>query len=155
FLKAFTDRIARTKIGDPMDERVGLGPLCSVSARDEIAAQVDRAVKAGATLHYGGSGIKGPGAVFWPASLTNDTRADPAYLEEFFGPVAQVYVVKDDEEIVRLANDSHYGLSGAIVTRDVDRAKALASRIDTGSVWINIASNTAPELPFGGVKRSG
>lgn len=155
FLEKFTERIAGTTIGDPMDESVGLGPLCSVSARDDIAAQVERAVKAGATLHYGGSIIEGPGAFFEPTILTGISRDNPAYFEEFFGPVAQIYVVKDDDEIVELANDSRYGLSGAILTSQVERAKALASRIDTGSVWINTSSSTAPELPFGGVKRSG
>jgi succinate-semialdehyde dehydrogenase/glutarate-semialdehyde dehydrogenase len=155
FLKKFTDRIAATKIGDPMDESVGLGPLCSVSTRDEIAEQIQRAVKAGATLHHGGKPVPGPGAYLEPTILTGITRDNPAYFEEFFGPVAQVYVVKDDDEIVRLANDSHYGLSGAIITDDVPRAKNLASRIETGSVWINTSSNTAPELPFGGIKRSG
>jgi succinate-semialdehyde dehydrogenase/glutarate-semialdehyde dehydrogenase len=155
FLNKFTNRIAAMKIGDPMDESVGLGPLCSVPARNDVAAQVERAVQAGATLHYGGSIIDGPGAFFEPTILTGISRDNPAYFEEFFGPVAQIYVVRDDDQIVELANDSHYGLSGAIFTRDVGRAKALASRIDTGSVWINTSSSTAPELPFGGVKRSG
>ena len=99
--------------------------------------------------------IEGPGAFFEPTILTGISRDNPAYFEEFFGPVAQIYVVSDDDEIVELANDSHYGLSGAIFTSDVERAKALASRIETGSVWINTSSSTAPELPFGGVKRSG
>jgi succinate-semialdehyde dehydrogenase / glutarate-semialdehyde dehydrogenase len=155
FLNKFTERMAATRIGDPMDESVGLGPLCSVSARNDIAAQVERAVKAGATLHYGGSIIDGPGAFFEPTILTGISRDNPAYFEEFFGPVAQMYVVRDDNQIVELANDSHYGLSGAIFTRDVGRAKALAARIETGSVWINTSSSTAPELPFGGIKRSG
>ena len=155
FLDKFTALLANTKIGDPMDESVGLGPLCSVQARDELAAQVARAVKAGATLHFGGSAIKGPGAFLQPTVLTNITRDNPAYFEEFFGPVAQVYVIRDDEELIALANDSHFGLSGAIFTANVERAKALASRIETGSVWINTRSSTAPELPFGGVKRSG
>jgi succinate-semialdehyde dehydrogenase/glutarate-semialdehyde dehydrogenase len=155
FLKKFSAILANTKIGDPMDESVGLGPLCSVSARDDIAAQVDRAVKAGATLHLGGAAVGGPGAYLQPTILTNITRDNPAYFEEFFGPVAQVYVVRDDDEVVRLANDSHFGLSGAIFTANIDRAKALASRIETGSVWINTRSSTAPELPFGGIKRSG
>jgi succinate-semialdehyde dehydrogenase / glutarate-semialdehyde dehydrogenase len=155
FLQKFTSFLATTKIGDPMDETVGLGPLCSVSARDEIAVQVDRAVKAGATLHLGGTLIEGPGAYFQPTILMNISRDNPAYYEEFFGPVAQVYVVRDDDEIVELANDSRFGLSGAVFTADIGRAKALASRIETGSVWINARSSTAPELPFGGIKRSG
>src|SRR5262249_62303596 len=75
--------------------------------------------------------------------------------EEFFGPVAQVHVVRDDDEAVEIANDSNFGLSGAIFTANAARAKALASRLETGSVWINTRSATAPELPFGGVKRSG
>lgn len=155
FLEKFTNILANTKIGDPMDESVGLGPLCSIGARDDIAARVDRAVKAGATLHLGGAVVNGPGAYFQPTILTNIARDNPAYFEEFFGPVAQVYVVRDDDEVVELANDSHFGLSGAIFTADIGRAKAIASRIETGSVWINTRSSTAPELPFGGVKRSG
>jgi succinate-semialdehyde dehydrogenase/glutarate-semialdehyde dehydrogenase len=155
FLKKFAAILAGTKIGDPMDESVGLGPLCSVSARDEIAAQVQRAVKSGATLHLGGAVVDRTGAYFQPTILTNITRDNPAYFEEFFGPVAQVYVVRDDDEVVDLANDSHFGLSGAIFTADIERANALASRIETGSVWINARSSTAPELPFGGIKRSG
>ena len=155
FLKDFTTVFANTKVGDPMDESVGMGPLCSVSARDDIAAQVQRAVKAGATLHLGGAPIEGPGAFFQPTILTNITRDNPAYFEEFFGPVAQVYVVRSDDEIVDLANDSNFGLSGVIFTTNVERAKAMASHIETGSVWINTHSSTSPELPFGGIKRSG
>jgi len=155
FLKDFTTVLANTKVGDPMDESVGMGPLCSVSARDDISAQVQRAVKAGATLHLGGAPIEGPGAFFQPTILTNISRDNPAYFEEFFGPVAQVYVVRSDDEIVELANDSNFGLSGVIFSTNVERAKAMASRIETGSVWINTHSSTSPELPFGGIKRSG
>ncbi|TAJ87232.1 MAG: NAD-dependent succinate-semialdehyde dehydrogenase [Reyranella sp.] len=155
FLEKFTERFAATKVGDPMDETVGMGPLCSRASRDDIAAQVDRAVKAGATLHHGGAVIEGPGAFYQPTILTGITRDNPAYFEEFFGPVAQVYVVRDDDEAVELANDSNFGLSGAVFTADIGRAEALASRMETGSVWINTRSATAPELPFGGVKRSG
>jgi len=138
-----------------MDESAGMGPLSSVESRDEIAAQVERAVKAGATLLQGGRAIAGPGAFYEPTILTDISRDNPAYFEEFFGPVAHVHVVRDDDAIVTLANDSHFGLSGAIFTSDIARAKALASRMETGSVWINTRSTTAPELPFGGVKRSG
>jgi succinate-semialdehyde dehydrogenase/glutarate-semialdehyde dehydrogenase len=132
-----------------------MGPLCSVASRDEISEQVERAVRAGATRHYGGKVIDRPGAFYEPTILTGITRSNPAYFEEFFGPVAQIYVVPNDAAVVELANDSNFGLSGAIFTRDVERAKSLASRIETGSVWINTRSSTAAELPFGGVKRSG
>lgn len=155
FLREFTAKFAHMKVGDPMDESTDMGPLCSIASRDDIAAQVERAVQAGATLHYGGKVIEGPGAFYEPTILTNISRDNPAYFEEFFGPVAQVHVVRDDDAVVELANDSHFGLSGAIFSADIDRAKALASRMQTGSVWINSRSSTAPELPFGGVKRSG
>ena len=112
-------------------------------------------MQAGATLYQGGKVIDGPGAFYEPTILSNISRENPAYFQEFFGPVAQVYVVRDDAAVVELANDSHFGLSGAIFSSDLERAKTLASRMETGSVWINTRSTTAPELPFGGVKRSG
>ena len=155
FLNRFTAAFSKVRVGDPMDESTGMGPMCSIAARDTLAAQVERAVAAGATLHYGGKVVEGPGAFYPPTILTDVTRENPAYFEEFFGPVAQVYVVQDDDAAVELANDSHFGLSGAIFSADVARAKALASRIETGSVWINTSSSSSPELPFGGVKRSG
>ncbi|KWV54840.1 succinate-semialdehyde dehydrogenase [Rhizobium altiplani] len=155
FTKKLADRFTNTKIGDPMDETVGLGPMSSIGARDDIAGQVERAVKAGAKVLVGGSAIDGPGAYYKPTILTNVSRDNPAYFEEFFGPVAQVHVIKNDDEVVRIANDSNFGLSGAIFTADVERAKSLASQVETGSVWINTSSFTGPELPFGGVKRSG
>lgn len=155
FLRKLTSRFSGIKVGDPMDEATDMGPLCSIASRDEIAEQVERAVRAGATRHYGGKVIDRPGAFYEPTILTGITRSNPAYFEEFFGPVAQFHVVADDDAVVDLANDSRFGLSGAIFTRDIERAKRLASRIETGSVWINTRSSTAAELPFGGVKRSG
>ncbi len=155
FLNKLTAAFKAVKIGDPMDEATTLGPLSSAGARDNLAKQVKAAVRNGATLHYGGNAIDRPGSFFEPTILTNVSRSNPAYFEEFFGPVAQIYVVKNDDEIVELANDSNYGLSGVVFSRDIERAKKLASRIETGAVWINTFSSTAPELPFGGVKRSG
>jgi len=155
FLEKFTASFAGLKVGDPMDESTGMGPLCSVAARDGIAAQVDKAVKAGAKIPYGGRVVSGPGAFYQPTILTGITRESPAYFEEFFGPVAQVYIVRNDDEAVEIANDSPFGLSGAIFSADMERAKAMESRIETGSIWINTRSQSSPELPFGGVKRSG
>lgn len=155
FLERFTAAFKAAKIGDPSDEGTRLGPLSSAPARDNLAAQVKRAVENGATLHLGGKPIEGKGNFFEPTILTNVRRENPAYFEEFFGPVAQIYVVKNDDEIVELANDSHFGLAGVVFSQNIERAKTLASRIETGAVWINSFSSTAPELPFGGVKSSG
>jgi succinate-semialdehyde dehydrogenase/glutarate-semialdehyde dehydrogenase len=155
FLDRFTKAMAAAKVGDPMEEDTKLGPLSSAEASAGLARQVQRAVDAGATLHLGGKQLDRPGNFFEPTILTNVTRSNPAYFEEFFGPVAQIYVVKNDDEIVELANDSRFGLAGAVFSKNVERAKALASRIETGAIWINTFASTAPELPFGGVKRSG
>jgi len=155
FLEKYTDAFRQVKIGDPMDESTTLGPLSSKDALETLTKQVNEAVKNGAKLHLGGKPVEREGNFFEPTILTHITRDNPAYFEEFFGPVAQIYVVKDDDEVVQLANDSNYGLGGSIFSQNIDRAKALASRIETGMVYINSLTDTAPELPFGGVKRSG
>lgn len=155
FLEKFTAAFKAVKIGDPLDESTTLGPLSSEGARDSLVKQVKAAVENGATLHYGGNAVEGDGCFYQPTILTDIARSNPAYFEEFFGPVAQVYVVKDDDEVVELANDSHYGLGGSVFTTDIERGKKLASRIETGMVYINSLTDTAAELPFGGVKRSG
>ena len=155
FLTKYTEAFRNIKIGDPLDESTRLGPLSSKEALETLTKQVDEAVKNGATLHFGGKPVQREGSFFEPTILTNITRDNPAYFEEFFGPVAQIYVVKNDDEAVKLANDSHYGLGGAVFSKDIDRAKKMASKIETGMVWINWLTDTAAELPFGGVKRSG
>jgi succinate-semialdehyde dehydrogenase/glutarate-semialdehyde dehydrogenase len=155
FLEAFSRQLQGAKMGDPMDEGTTLGPLSSKAALDRLAGQVETAVAKGAKLMFGGKQADRPGYFFEPAILTGIARDNPAFYEEFFGPVAQVYVVKDDDEAVALANDSHFGLGGSIFSGDVARAKKLASRIETGMVFINTATDSLPELPFGGIKRSG
>lgn len=155
FLSQFTEAFRKVKVGDQMDASTELGPLSSKDALDTLTRQVEEAVKNGATLHVGGTPLESKGNFFEPTILTNITRDNPAYFEEFFGPVAQMYVVKDDDEAVKLANDSHYGLGGAVFSQDIERAKRMASRIETGMVYINWLTDTAAELPFGGVKRSG
>ncbi len=155
FLTKYTEAFRNIKIGDPLDESTRLGPLSSKEALETLTKQVGEAVKNGATLHFGGKPVQREGCFFEPTILTNITRDNPAYFEEFFGPVAQIYVVKNDDEAVNLANDSHYGLGGAVFSKDIDRAKKMASKIETGMVWINWLTDTAAELPFGGVKRSG
>lgn len=155
FIEKLVQRFEALRVGDPMDESVGLGPLSSWDARENLAEQVRDAVAEGARVLHGGNPIEGAGAYFEPTILTNITRNNPAYFEEFFGPVAQIHIVSDDDALVELANDSPYGLGGSTFSNDVARAKSLASRIETGMVWINAMTGSGPELPFGGVKRSG
>ncbi|WP_455813284.1 NAD-dependent succinate-semialdehyde dehydrogenase [Pseudomonas graminis] len=155
FLEKMTAAFNAVKIGDPLDASTTLGPLSSAEARDRLHKQVQQAKEKGANVLLGGAPVPGEGCFYQPTILTGITRDNPAYFEEFFGPVAQIYVVKNDDEVVKLANDSHYGLGGAVFTQNIARGRVLASRIETGMVYINSSSNTAPELPFGGVKRSG
>ncbi|WP_286833379.1 MULTISPECIES: NAD-dependent succinate-semialdehyde dehydrogenase [Acinetobacter] len=150
-LKAFQE----LKIGDPLDLETTLAPLSSADALEKLTKQVDKAVAHGATVLTGGKPIEHAGNFYEPTILENISRDNPAWYEEFFGPVAQIYVAKDEDEIVSIANDSHYGLGGVIHSQDIERAKKLASRVETGMIWINWFTDTAPELPFGGIKNSG
>jgi succinate-semialdehyde dehydrogenase/glutarate-semialdehyde dehydrogenase len=155
FLEAFVEAFKAAVLGDPRDPSTTMGPLSSQGAAEGLAAQVEAAVAHGATVLLGGKRPERIGYFFEPTILTGITRDNPAYFEEFFGPVAQVYVVDDDDGVVALANDSPYGLGGSIFSTDIARARALASRIETGMVFINTPTRSLPELPFGGVKRSG
>lgn len=155
FLAGFTKALESVKMGDPLDPSTTLGPLSSKGALQNLVKQVDKAVKNGAKATLGSKTVNQQGYFYPPTILTDIKRDNPAYFEEFFGPVAMVFVVKSDDEAISLANDSHYGLGGAIFTGNIERGKKMASRIETGMVFINTLSGTAPELPFGGVKRSG
>jgi succinate-semialdehyde dehydrogenase/glutarate-semialdehyde dehydrogenase len=103
----------------------------------------------------GGGRPDHPGAFVEPTILTDVTPEMRAYSEELFGPAAVVYKVRDEEEAVRLANDSTFGLGATVMSSDLDRARSVAERIDAGMVWVNQPTGSSPELPFGGVKRSG
>jgi succinate-semialdehyde dehydrogenase/glutarate-semialdehyde dehydrogenase len=116
---------------------------------------VDDALAKGAILVLGGKRIERSGAFMQPTILTNIQPGNPAYREEFFGPVALFFRVKDEDEAVALANDSDFGLGGSVFTQDVEWGKFVASRIDTGMVFINQPTWTTPDLPFGGIKNSG
>ena len=125
------------------------------SALLTLLDQVNRAISEGATLITGGRRSDRPGAFFEPTILTNIKPDNPAYREEFFGPVALVFTVKDEDEAVALANDSDFGLGGSIFTKDIARGKRVAARVDTGMMFVNHPTWTAPDLPFGGIKNSG
>ena len=155
FTAAFTEGMQAAIMGDPMDAATTLGPLSSEDALEGLVEQVDAAVEHGAELLTGGKRADRKGFFYEPTILTGITRDNPAFHQEFFGPVAQLYIVEDDDAVVALANDSPYGLGGSIFSGDTDRARKLASRIETGMVFINTPTTSMPELPFGGVKRSG
>jgi succinate-semialdehyde dehydrogenase / glutarate-semialdehyde dehydrogenase len=155
FLDRFRSALAALKPGDPMDKETTLGPMSTESALVNLLDQVKRAVAAGATVVLGGNRIDRIGAFMQPTILTDIKPGNPAYSEEFFGPVALFFRVKDEEAAIALANDSDFGLGGSVFTKDEARGKRVASRIDTGMVFINHPTWTASELPFGGIKTSG
>jgi succinate-semialdehyde dehydrogenase/glutarate-semialdehyde dehydrogenase len=138
-----------------MDEATTLGPLSTEAALVQLLGQVERAVAKGATVVMGGKRIDRPGSFMQPTILTNIKPGNPGFREEFFGPVALLFRVKNEDEAVALANDSDFGLGGSVFTRDVARGKRVASRIDTGMVFVNHPTWTTPDLPFGGIKNSG
>ncbi|HEY4960587.1 MAG TPA: NAD-dependent succinate-semialdehyde dehydrogenase [Terriglobales bacterium] len=155
FLDKFQTALAALKPGDPMDEATTLGPLSTESALVQLLGQVDGAVAKGATVVMGGKRIDRPGAFMEATILTNIKPDNPAFREEFFGPVALFFRVKNEDEAIALANDSDFGLGGSVFTKDVARGKRVASRVDTGMMFVNHPTWTRPELPFGGIKDSG
>jgi succinate-semialdehyde dehydrogenase/glutarate-semialdehyde dehydrogenase len=155
FLAKFKEGMGALMPGDPMRAATTLGPLSTELALIHLLAQVRQAVAGGATLIMGGRRIDRAGSFMQPTILTDIAPGNPAYREEFFGPVALFFRVKDEDEAVALANDSEFGLGGSIFTSDVARGRRLASRIETGMVFVNHPTWTAPELPFGGIKHSG
>ena len=155
FLDKFQTAMQNFKHGDPLDKQTTLAPLSSSGALDKLLEQVDKAVEQGAKIVMGGKRIDHAGAFMQPTILTNISPQNPAYHEEFFGPVALFFRVADEDAAVALANDSPFGLGGSVFTHDIARAKRVASRMDTGMVFINAPASSSPELPFGGVKNSG
>ena len=155
FLEKFKNKLAALVIGNPMDAVTQLGPLSSEAAAVQIADQVQRAVDGGATILLGGKRIDSEGAFMQATIITNMLPGNPVYYEEFFGPVAVCFTVKNEQEAIDVANDSPFGLGGSVFTQDIERGKRVADQIDTGMVFINHPTWTQADLPFGGTKGSG
>src|ERR1700674_1302783 len=155
FLDKFRTALTALKPGDPMDKATTLGPLSTEAALLKLLDQVKRAVAKGATLVMGGKRIDRPGAFMQPTILADIKPGNPAFRDEFFGPVALFFRVKNEEEAIALANDSDFGLGGSVYTKDVARGRRLASRIEPGMMFVNNISWSDAELPFGGIKDSG
>jgi acyl-CoA reductase-like NAD-dependent aldehyde dehydrogenase len=155
FLDSVVERAAAWEMGDPTQESTKLGPVSSLRARSEIAAQVDDALTKGAVAHVGGHVPDREGA-YYPATVLSGVTPDMrAFHEEVFGPVAVLYRVESLDEAIDLANDSPYGLGGSVFTGDAGEAEEVAARLEVGMVGFNTIVKSAPDLPFGGVKSSG
>ncbi len=156
FQEAVIQRMKHRRMGDPLDPTTELGPMASHDFRDQLHAQVQASVAAGATLMLGGSVPSRSGAFYPPTVLSNVRPGMPAYDEELFGPVAAVIEAADEEDAIRIANDTAYGLGAAVFSRDRSRAERIAKgRLRAGSCFVNDFVRSDPRLPFGGVKRSG
>ena len=155
FMSRFKAELERLVPGDPMDEATTLGPLCTENALALVLQQIETAIKGGAKVLLGGKRIERPGYYLEPTIITDITPENPAFYEEFFAPVALMFRVPDDAAAIALANDSPFGLGGTIMTTDIERGKRIAREIQSGMVFINAPTWTAPDLPFGGIKNSG
>ena len=156
FEKLFVERMSAAKFGDPLNEQTELGPLARHDLRDALHDQVQRSVAMGARCLLGGKVPDGRGAYYPPTVLTGVEKGMPAYDEELFGPVAAVIAVKDEEAAISVANDSVFGLGGAVFTADRERGERIArDRIESGAVFVNEVVRSDARLPFGGVKESG
>lgn len=155
FVRRYTEGVAQLKAGDPMEASTTLAPLSSQQAADDVRRWIDEAVAHGATATVIGAEVPRQGAFVRPVLLTGVKPGNPVYHHEFFGPVSMIFKVKDEDEAIRLANDSPFGLGGSVFTQDIERGKRVAAQISTGMVYINHPTAVKADLPFGGIRRSG
>jgi succinate-semialdehyde dehydrogenase/glutarate-semialdehyde dehydrogenase len=155
FEKRFVERMKDLRVGDPFDEKTELGPLATAAGVKDLDADVQKTVTAGAKLLTGGHPLKRPGNYYAPTVLTNIPKESPAYREEFFGPVASLFRVKNIDEAIALANDSRFGLGASAWTNEDSERERFINELESGMVFINKMVASDPRVPFGGVKASG
>jgi len=156
FEEGFVKALSLKKVGDPMDMTTDVGPMARADLRDELHEQVQQSIASGARCLLGGKKPVGPGAYYPVTVLTNVKKGMPAFDDELFGPAAAIIAAEDEEDAIRLANDSIYGLGAAVFTRDTARGEHIAQhRIQAGCVFVNDFVKSDPRLPFGGIKESG
>lgn len=156
FTQKLVDAFGAYRMGDPMAEQTTIGPLARADLRDGVHEQVARSIERGAELLLGGEIPEGNGAYYPPTILTNVQKGMPAYDEEVFGPVAAIIAAKDEDDAIRIANDTPYGLGAAVFTRDLARGERIAvERLEAGNCFVNAFVKSDPRVPFGGVKASG
>ena len=155
FTELMVNAMSALKVGDPMHPDTQVGPMARMDLVKDLDDQVQRSLQAGAKLLCGGKPVDGPGVFYLPTVIGDVRKGMAIYEEETFGPVAAIISVKDTEEAIAVANDSEFGLSGAVWSRDAMKAEQVARRVETGAMYVNGMSKSDPRLPFGGVKKSG
>lgn len=155
FLNKVKVIFGKLKVGNPLDADTDVAPLSSEKAAQDVEKQIQKAAQQGAKIELGGKRLDRPGAFLEPTLITGVTPDMDAFYEEIFGPVFVLYSYKTVEDAIKLANATDFGLGGTVFGKDIEKAKAVARKIDTGMVYINHVTGIAPELPFGGTKRSG
>ncbi|MGO1857834.1 aldehyde dehydrogenase family protein [Ancrocorticia populi] len=155
FVEAAADAIGRMKVGPFDGEDTDMGPVSSVEARDEVVERVAQAVRDGATLRFGGKPIDRPGAYMEPALLTDVGLEQDISCKELFGPVVVIYKADNDDDALRIANATEYGLQSSVWSQDMAKAEQFAHKVNAGMTLINAHRESSPEWPFGGINRSG
>ena len=155
FERRFVETMKALKVGDPMEDATDVGPLATGAIRDELHAQVERAVASGARPLLGGHKIDGPGYFYEPTVLAGVPRRSDVFREELFGPVAMLFRVSGVAEAIEWANDSPFGLGASVWTTDDAEQSRFIDEIEAGAVFVNAMVASDPRMPFGGVKRSG
>ena len=155
FTDAFVQQMEALQQGNPNDDATDYGPMARADLADQLAEQVETSVAQGAELLLGGGRPDKTVAFFNATVLANVPSGSPAYTQELFGPVASIFVASDEDDAVRIANDSPYGLGGSVWTNDTEKGKAIARQVESGAVYVNKMMASDPAVPFGGVKLSG
>jgi succinate-semialdehyde dehydrogenase/glutarate-semialdehyde dehydrogenase len=155
YLQGYLDLFRDLNPGDPMDVKTQVAPMAREDLMDDLDKQVEKSVSKGAKIEFGGEKAEKGGNFYIPTILTEVRPGMPGFDEELFGPVASMIVVKDANEAVRMANQSKFGLGSSLWTNDLDKARRLARKIESGSVFVNSMVASHPKVPFGGVKSSG
>jgi succinate-semialdehyde dehydrogenase/glutarate-semialdehyde dehydrogenase len=155
FIDGFVAKMRSLKVGDPMDPQTDLGPLSTADGVKDLQRDVQKTVEAGGRVLTGGKPIERPNNYYEPTVLTDIPKNSPAYSEEFFGPVASVFRVKNLDEAIRIANDTRFGLGASAWTNDPKERERFENELEAGMVFINKMVVSDPRMPFGGIKSSG
>jgi succinate-semialdehyde dehydrogenase / glutarate-semialdehyde dehydrogenase len=152
FQQEFLTQLKSLSQGDPFDANIMMGPMARPDLANALELQLNNSVRMGAKLEFGG---ELNGCNFKPTLLLNVKKGMPAFEEETFGPMATIIIAENEEEAIRLANNSRFGLAGSVWTKDIEKGIAIAKQLETGAVFINALVKSDPRLPFGGIKKSG